>query len=133
MTIVELMISMTVFSLIMITVISAVQAMMVGRVKSLNRITLIEQLYFFSEQLFTEIKNGGTIDYEEYWNRHAMETPIGSGHYTEPSGVGNYGGGATVGGVGYGAVPYLCRSGSGTSMGTGGCLTTNNDSNTNQA
>ena len=134
MTIVELMISMTVFSLIMITVISAVQAMMVGRVKSLNRITLIEQLYFFSEQLFTEIKNGGTIDYEEYWNRHAMETPIGSGHYTEPSGVGNYGGGVTVGGVDYGAVPYLCRSGSGTSMGTGGCLTSNNDSNTpNQA
>ena len=96
MTIVELMISMTLFSLIMITVISSVQSMMIGRVKSMNRIALIEQLYFFSEQLFTEIKNGGTIDYEEYWNRYAFSLETGSGHYTRPSGVGNYGSGGVV-------------------------------------
>ncbi len=38
----------------------------------MNRIALTDELYFFSEQLFTTIKDGGTIDYEEYWNRSAV-------------------------------------------------------------
>jgi hypothetical protein len=38
----------------------------------LNRVALLEELYFFSEQLFTTIKDGGTLDYEEYWNRQAV-------------------------------------------------------------
>lgn len=69
MTLLELMISMTIFSLIMLSVVASVQSMSMARIKSMNRMALTEQLYFFSEQLFTEIKNGGTIDYEEYWNR----------------------------------------------------------------
>ena len=95
------MVSMAIFSIIMIAVVSSLQAMGVTRLQSVNRVTLIEQLYFFSEQLFSEIKNGGTIDYEEYWNRYALDahtsTAVGTGgHYVGASGVGNYGSGGAV-------------------------------------
>lgn len=114
MTIMELMVSMAVFSLIMISVLVSVQSMTVARIKSMNRIALIEQLYFFSEQFFTEIKNGGTIDYEEYWNRRALGSQMSSGHYLNPSGVGNYGSGGSLANLlsnpEFGTEPYLCRS-----------------------
>ncbi len=63
---------MTIFSMVMIIVMSSVQSMMASRIKNMNRIALTDELYFFSEQLFTTIKDGGTIDYEEYWNRSAV-------------------------------------------------------------
>lgn len=91
MTLMELMISMAIFSLIMVSVLSSVQSMMVARIKTMNRIALTEQLYLFSEKLFSEIKDGGTLDYEEYWNRATYSTASQSGHYKYPSGLGNFG------------------------------------------
>lgn len=85
MTLMELMISMAIFSLIMVSVLSSVQSMMVARIKTMNRIALTEQLYLFSEKLFSEIKDGGTLDYEEYWNRKIYNTQTQSGHYMSPS------------------------------------------------
>lgn len=57
-TLVELMISMAIFSLIMTTIISSVHSMTIARIRNMNRISLTDQLYLFSEQLFTTIKNG---------------------------------------------------------------------------
>ncbi len=57
-TILELMISMTFFALIITSVIVAVGNLSVTRIKTLNRVALLEELYFFSEQLFTDIKDG---------------------------------------------------------------------------
>ncbi len=68
-TILELMIGMVIFALIMITVLDSVANITIARTRSVNRITLLEELYFFSESLATRIKDGGTLDYEEYWNR----------------------------------------------------------------
>lgn len=65
----ELMLVLVLFSMIMTAVLSVVQHMYVARIKTMNRIALTEELYRFSELLFTTIKDGGTIDYEEYWNR----------------------------------------------------------------
>lgn len=90
MTLLELMISMAIFSMIMISVMSTVQSMYAARIKAMNRIHLTEQLHTFGEQLFTEIKNGGTLDYEEYWNRTSFDTTTGSWHYIKASWVGNY-------------------------------------------
>lgn len=101
MTLVELILSITLFSMIMIFVISSVYSMTIARHRSVNRIALTEELYQVSEQLFTEIKNGGTIDYEEYWNRMVVNMEddknlkneiLKNGHYSIPSGVGNFGG-----------------------------------------
>ena len=94
-TLLELVISMVIFSLVMIFILSSVQSMMAARIKSMNRIALTEELYFFSEQLFTAIKDGGTIDYEEYWNRKTYNTELNGSHYKFASGVGNFGHGTS--------------------------------------
>lgn len=73
-TLIELMIGLVIFSLIMTMILSSVHSMTLARIKNMNRIALTDQLYLFSEQLFTTIKNGGTIDYEEYWNRNSFDT-----------------------------------------------------------
>ena len=56
----------------------AVENLSVSRIKTLNRVALLDELYFFSEQLFTGIKEGGTLDYEEYWNRQSFSGLIQS-------------------------------------------------------
>jgi prepilin-type N-terminal cleavage/methylation domain-containing protein len=109
-TLFELMVSMTIFGLLMITVLEAVANIGIARTKSMTRITLLEELYFFSEKLATAIKDGWIIDYEEYWNRQLIGTGTASGHYTTPTGYGNYGQWGTVGGTIYGAWYYYCRS-----------------------
>lgn len=128
-TLFELAISMVIFGMIMISVLLSVENMSIARIKTSNRVTLLEELYFFSEQLVTSVKEGGSLDYEEYWNRNSFDTVFSSGHYTYPTWVGNYGSWATVlswvGPYGnYGDGLYYCRSGSWSSerMGTGGCL-----------
>lgn len=78
---------MTLFALITTSVLIAVQNLGIARIKTLNRVALLEELYFFSEQLFTTIKDGGTLDYEEYWNRQAVGTNTQNGHYSTPTGV----------------------------------------------
>lgn len=72
------MIAMTLFIMTLTMVISSVQNISFSRISTLNRVSLLDELYFFSEQLFTSIKDGGTIDYEEYWNRMAVGTTMSS-------------------------------------------------------
>lgn len=76
------MLAMTVFAVIMTAVLLSVQNLSIARIKTENRIKLLEELYYFSEQLVNNIKDGGTIDYEEYWNRKSYSTLIGSGSVT---------------------------------------------------
>jgi prepilin-type N-terminal cleavage/methylation domain-containing protein len=71
-TILELLVSMTLFAIIVTSILVAVENLSIARLKTLNRVALLEELYFFSEQLFSSIKDGGTLDYEEYWNRNAV-------------------------------------------------------------
>lgn len=72
------MIGMVIFATIMISVLDSVANMAIARTRSMNRVTLLEELYFFSESLTTKIKDGGTLDYEEYWNRKVVGTGITS-------------------------------------------------------
>jgi hypothetical protein len=113
------MLAMTVFAIIMSSVLLAVENMSIARIKTENRIKLLEELYFFSEQLVGNIKEGGTIDYEEYWNRQSRDLTILSGSYITPTGVGNYGSGGAIGTTTYGNGVYYCVSGSGSRMGSG--------------
>lgn len=104
-TLVELMLAMTVFAIIMTSVLLSVQNLSIARIKTENRVKLLEELYYFSEQLVNNVKDGGTIDYEEYWNRQSHSLLIGSGtiaplgtlgSYVSPTGVGNYGSGGVL-------------------------------------
>jgi hypothetical protein len=47
---------MTLFALIMVSVLESVASITFARTKAMTRITLIEELYFFSEKLATQIK-----------------------------------------------------------------------------
>lgn len=140
------MLGITIFAMLMLYTLEAVGNITIARTRSMSRITLIEELYFFSEKLATQIKEGGIIDYEEYWNRQILEaspsptaTGTASGHYILPTGFWNYGEGgsavlwpaATVYGNGY----YYCRSENAwNKIGTEGCaVSTLNDIGTDQA
>lgn len=106
------MIGMTIFSMIMIVILDSVANITIARTKSMNRVSLLEELYYFSESLATKIKDGGTLDYEEYWNRQMVGISTGSGHYVTPTWDGNYGAGGQLGAIpNYGSWLYLCRSG----------------------
>lgn len=122
------MVSMSVFGVLMISIMLSVGNMGIARVKSENRIALLEQLYFFSEDLVTQIKEWGILDYEEYWNRTSYNTEIGTGHYIYPSGLGNYGSWGNLS-SNYGEGYYYCRSVSPTRMGSWWCLTVLNTNN----
>ncbi len=124
---VEIMLGMTIFAMIMTSVLLSVQNMSFSRIKTENRVKLLEELYFFSEKLVTNIKEWWTIDYEEYWNRNSSNTIIWSGHYMFPTGVGNYGNWWVIDWTippNYGGAFYLCRSWNwwANRMWTGGCL-----------
>jgi len=84
-TLVEIMLAMTVFAIIMTSVLLAVENLSIARIKTDNRVKLLEELYFFSEKLTHTIKEGGTLDYEEYWNRKAVGTTILSGSIVAPT------------------------------------------------
>ena len=128
-TLFELVISMTIFALIMISVFDSVANIGISRVKNVQRVSLLEELYFFSEKLATIIKEGGTIDYEEYWARTVDGTGLTAWHYTIATLFGNYGSGwvPLVGAWNnFWSGQYFCRSGITLFMGTGGCLWTYN-------
>ncbi len=130
-TLFELMISMVIFAGLMTSILESVGNITIARTRTMNRITLLEELYFFSENLASAIKDGGIIDYEEYWNRQVVGTTTGTGHYAKATGFGNYGSGGDLG-SNYGNFYYFCRSGDVSAswntvrVGTGWCMTTNN-------
>ncbi len=131
-TLFELVISMTIFAMIMIAVFDSVTNIGISRVKNVQRVSLLEELYFFSEKLATIVKEGGTIDYEEYWARSVIGTGMTAGHYSSGTLFWNYwsGGIATVWAVtNFWSWQYLCRSNVGSFMGTGGCLRNYNTAN----
>lgn len=111
-TLFELMISMVIFAALMTSILESVGNITIARTRTMNRITLLEELYFFSENLASAIKDGGIIDYEEYWNRQVVGTTTGTGHYAKATGFGNYGSGGNIGTTpDYGNFYYFCRSG----------------------
>ncbi len=123
-TLVEMIVSITIFAMIIIMAFSAMGNIGILRNSVTNRLDLNNELYSVTEKFVDLIKTGGDIDYEEYWNRRVIGTTTSSGHYSVFSGFGNYGSGGAL--ANYGDGIYYCISGSGTSMGSGGCLSNHN-------
>jgi prepilin-type N-terminal cleavage/methylation domain-containing protein len=57
-TLFELMIVIAIFGMLMIAVLLSVENMSIARIKTDNRVALLQELYFFSEQLVTNVKEG---------------------------------------------------------------------------
>lgn len=121
-TLIEVMISITILSMLFIYGLQSMGQIGAYRTNVSNRIDLGQDLYYNVERLVGIVKEGGTVDYEEYWNRMAVGTGMADGHYSVPTGFGNYATDGTVGTANFGTGHYSCVSGSGTAMGTGGCL-----------
>lgn len=119
-TLVEMIVSITIFAIIIIMAFDAMGNIGILRTQVSSRLDLNSELYSATEKFVDLIKTGGDIDYEEYWNRQIVGTSTSSGHYSVFSGFGNFGSGGSLP-TSYGDGLYYCVSGSGTSMGTGGC------------
>lgn len=127
-TILEIVVSLVLFAVIMIFAFDSLSNLGIIRAKTVSKVDLEKELYFFSEKLASMIKDGGLIDYDEYWNRKVIGIETASGHYLRQTGFGNYGSWGALWTTTYGGWYYYCRSGSGTSlMGTGWCLEGPND------
>jgi len=55
-------------------------------VKLVEKTQLEQQAFHFSERFFELVKQGGTLDYEEYFNRQNVgDSTYLSGHYLTPT------------------------------------------------
>ncbi len=96
-TLIEMMVSITVFAVIIIMAFDVMWNIGILRTQVSSRLDLNSELYGAMEKFVDIVKTGGDIDYEEYWNRKAVGTATQSGHYSIFSGFGNYGSGVIMG------------------------------------
>jgi prepilin-type N-terminal cleavage/methylation domain-containing protein len=75
-TLIEMVISITLFSGILLAAFSAFGNIAHFKNKIVSDVDVYEQLYVSVEQLTTIIKDGGDIDYEEYFNRSVLGTSL---------------------------------------------------------
>ncbi|MCH2188787.1 prepilin-type N-terminal cleavage/methylation domain-containing protein [Candidatus Gracilibacteria bacterium] len=125
-TLVEIMIGILIVSIVMIGGFQALSSVMIGKSRLIEQANIQKESFYFTEKLFEMIKSGGTLDYEEYFNRSVVGTATFSGSYTTPSGFGNYGNTGNIGTSTYGDGFYLCRSGNATVMTGNGCVSSFN-------
>jgi prepilin-type N-terminal cleavage/methylation domain-containing protein len=109
-TLIEMLVSLTLISTILIVVFAAFTNIGILKNRIVGRVNLYEELYTATENIGDLIKSSGGIDYEEYFNRRVLGTSLSGSHYTVLSGFGNYGEGGIIGSNTYGNDPYLCRS-----------------------
>lgn len=122
-TLIEILVGILIVTIIFIAWFQALSSVWIAKIKMIEKSEIEKESYLAAEMFFELIKKGGTIDYEEYWNRTAMDTDPISGnfapeysswHYLERSSFWNYG------------QHYLCISLPGNLMGTWGCLNDHN-------
>jgi len=129
-TLIEIMIWITLFSIIITSWFYAFSAVSVWKIKLIWETNIEKESYFFSERLFEEIKKWWVIDYEEYFNRKVVNEwyPLDeflSWHYKYDTWFWNFGSWWTVWTDSYWDYFYFCRSWSGTSMWTWWCYNNN--------
>lgn len=109
-TLVEITIVIALFSIIVLYVFNSIIGIGIMRNTVMSKMELEENLHFFVEQLATTVKEWWQIDYEEYWNRQVVWTGTMSGHYSQPTGFGNYWSWWNIGNTTYGDWLYYCAS-----------------------
>lgn len=128
---IEVLIWILVVSIIMVWAFQTLTSVGIWKVKLIEKTSIEKEAFFAAEKLFEMIKKGGTIDYEEYWNRNVLNmtgaTLYNSWHYAIPSWFWNFWrGGDVTDRLLEGSSNYYCLSQDGSNMWTGWCLTFNN-------
>ncbi len=112
-TLVEILAGVTIVTTVTLGAFYGINAIWFGKVKLIEKTNLEQQAFFFSERVFELIKQSGTIDYEEYFNRQIVgDTTYLSGHYERVSGFWNRS-----------TDLIYCLSGNIDPMGNSGCIT----------
>ena len=91
------MVAITLLSIVLLFAFGSLGQIAFFKTRTADRIDLSRDLYSNIEQIVSFIKNGGNIDYEEYWNRSSVGLAISDGHFALPTGFGNYGNGGVIG------------------------------------
>ncbi len=110
MTLIEIMLAITMLSSIMIVTFEAISGTLAFRKQATDELDLSTQSYLALEVLTRTIKDGGSIDYEEYWNRSRVGTGVEFWVYSGATGFGNYGYNGAVGTSGFGSGKYVCST-----------------------
>lgn len=71
-TLVEVLVSVMLSGIILTAAYSAFQGIMKSQVRLSGVIDIQKNLFYLNEKLSSLIHNGGTIDYEEYFNRRML-------------------------------------------------------------
>lgn len=124
-TLIEVLLGILIVSIVMIAGFQALSLIGIWKIKLIERTNIEKQWFYSAEKFFELIKKGGSIDYEEYWNRKVVNTTnFNSGHYADITGYGNFGNWGIPGSTTYGWNTYFCVSWSGTSniLWSSGCL-----------
>ncbi|PZM85585.1 hypothetical protein DLH72_01940 [Candidatus Gracilibacteria bacterium] len=136
-TLIEIMVSILIIVSVLIIGFQLYSLATASKIKLIEQTNLEKNIFYFSEKLFTLVKKGGTLDYEEYFNRKVINSKftnqsdaIESGHFKEKTGFGNFGADGIIGTDNFGKGFYYCLSGDGevNKLGINGCW--NNDKNT---
>lgn len=128
-TLIEILLWILIVTTVIIAGFQALSALGAGKIRLIQETNLQKDAFLFSEKLFTTIKKGWGIDYEEYFNRSVLLSSSSSGHYINDSGFWNYGFAGNVWTSAYGEGFYYCRSWLGESnkiSWSGGCVANNN-------
>jgi hypothetical protein len=110
-TLIEIMIWITITSLVLLWGFSALSAIGVWKVRLIEKTNIEKQGSYFSQKLFEMIKHGGSLDYEQYWNRKIRDNTSYTGwHFATNDGFGNFGANGLPSTNTYGNSHYYCLS-----------------------
>lgn len=115
-TLIEIMLWVLITAIVLISWFEAYTKIWIWKIRLIENTNMQKDSFYFSEKLFQLVKEWGTVDYEEYFNRKVVWTTYWSGHYNESTWFWNFWRYSTfnnnnnVGTWNYGAWFYLCRS-----------------------
>lgn len=78
---IETMVAILIVSIVLISWFQLFSMASVSKIKLEEQTKLEKNIFYFSEKLFTLIKNGWVLDYEEYFNRKVVWTELENWHY----------------------------------------------------
>ena len=126
-TIIEILLAITIFSIIMIAWFQALSRVNIWKIKLYTETDIEKQAFYFSEKMFEMIKWAWNVDYEEYFNRKVVwNTSFSSWHFSLPTWFGNFGSGWDLWAAWtYWDLFYYCRSWNWNSMWSTWCYYNN--------
>ena len=110
-TLIEILVWILIVSIVMIGGFQALWAVTIGKSRIIQQTDIQKESFYFTQKLFETIKNWGTIDYEEYFNRKVIwDSTYSSWHFSIPSWFWNYWPGWIVWTSNYWSWFYECTS-----------------------